>query len=206
MSAELVFQNSSHFQQHWHHFCRYHGHSSLSVSQSSVFFRQGVLLPATCLLRLKSLKSFVGLIQMQCSPSFDCNRGKQNDQCLSYPPDSVGGVTEPPNCVDGGRDAPPSKPHQWGDVHPPLKFPSYSIFRAKGSHKTINFFYHFHGLIPDTNYKHLELFITLGRYSQLHRGLMSPIGYISALRVNQVCKILRDLFSAQSTRFIMCII
>ena len=59
---------------------------------------------------LKVPKRFVGLIQMQCSPSFDCNWGKQNDptacwhqlhprfrvlqqgQCLR---DYVGGVTEP---------------------------------------------------------------------------------------------------------------
>ena len=62
-------------------------------------------------------KRFIGLIQMQCSPSFDCNWGKQNDstacwhqlhpqywvlqqgKCLSYPPDCVGGVTESSNCV-----------------------------------------------------------------------------------------------------------
>ena len=54
-------------------------------------------------------KRFVGLIQMQCSPSFDCNWGKQNNptacwhqlhprywilqqgKCLSYPPDCVCG-------------------------------------------------------------------------------------------------------------------
>ena len=64
-------------------------------------------------------KHFVGLIQMQCSPSFDCNWGKQNDpiacwhqlhprfrvlqqgKCLSYPPDCVGG--------EGAQ--PPSNPH-----------------------------------------------------------------------------------------------
>ena len=64
-------------------------------------------------------KCFIGLIQMQCSPSFDCNWGKQNDpfvcwhqlnpqfrvlqqvNCFTYPPDCVGGVTETPNCVDG---------------------------------------------------------------------------------------------------------
>ena len=54
-------------------------------------------------------KHFVGLIQMQCSPSFDCNWSKQNnptaswhqlhpryrvsqqEKCLSYPPNCVGG-------------------------------------------------------------------------------------------------------------------
>ena len=62
-------------------------------------------------------KRFIGLNQMQCSPSFDCNWGKQNDptacwhqlhpqfrvlqqgKCLSYPPERVGGVTETTNCV-----------------------------------------------------------------------------------------------------------
>ena len=80
---------------------------------------------------LKVPKHFVGLIQMQCSPSFDCNWGKQNDptacwpqlhtptisgftvkgKCLSYPPDCVGGVTETPNCVGGDGAQPPSNPH-----------------------------------------------------------------------------------------------
>ena len=71
-------------------------------------------------------KRFIGLIQMQCSLSFDCNWDKQNDptacwhqlhpqhrvlqqgKCLSYPPDCVGGVTESPNYVGA---APPSNPH-----------------------------------------------------------------------------------------------
>ena len=72
-------------------------------------------------------KRFVGLNQMQCSPSFDWNWGKQNDptacwdqlhprfpvlqqgKCLSYPPDCVGGVTETPNCV-GATPPPPFEP------------------------------------------------------------------------------------------------
>ena len=74
-------------------------------------------------------KRFVGLIQIQCSPSFDCNWGKQNDptacwpqlqqrfqvlpqeKCLSYPPDCVDGVTETPNCVGKEGTVPPSNPH-----------------------------------------------------------------------------------------------
>ena len=62
-------------------------------------------------------KCFVGLIQIQCSPSFNCNWGKQNDTTvywhqlhrrlrvlqqgkrLSYPSDCVGGITETPNCM-----------------------------------------------------------------------------------------------------------
>ena len=64
-------------------------------------------------------KRFVGLNQMQCSPSFDWNWGKQNDltacrhqlhprfwvlqqgKCLRYSPERVGGVTESTNCVGG---------------------------------------------------------------------------------------------------------
>ena len=64
-------------------------------------------------------KCFVGLNQMQCSPSFDWNWGKQNDptacwhqlhprfrvlqqgKCLRYPPERVGGITETTNCVGG---------------------------------------------------------------------------------------------------------
>ena len=78
-------------------------------------------------------KRFVGLNQMQCSPSFDWNWGKQNDptacwhqlhpqfrvlqqkKCLSYPPECVGGVTETPDCVGREGTQPPS--------NPPLKFP-----------------------------------------------------------------------------------
>ena len=128
---------------------------------------------------------------MQCSPSFDCNWGKQNDptacwhqlhpryrvsqqgKCLSYPPDCVGG--------EGAQ--PPSNPHQRG-THTLLKFPPCSLFRPKGGQKTINIFSHFHWLIPDANYKHLECIIMLGTHSKLHRGQMSHIGDISPLRVN----------------------
>ena len=116
-------------------------------------------------------KRFVGLNQMQCSPSFDWNWGKPNDptacwhqlhprfqvllqgKCLSYPPECVGGVTETTNSV-GGEGA-----------VPPLKFPPYSLFRPKGGRKTINFFSHFYGLVPDTNYKRLECFVMLGTQS-----------------------------------------
>ena len=74
-------------------------------------------------------KHFVGLIQMQCSPSLDCNWDKPNDsttcwhqlhpryrvsqqgKCLSYQPDCVDGVTDTPNCVGGKGAAPPLNPH-----------------------------------------------------------------------------------------------
>ena len=73
-------------------------------------------------------KCFVGLLQMQWSPSFDCNWGKQNNptacwhqlhprfrvsqqgKCLSYPPVSMGKVTQILNCVGGegrNRGTPP---------------------------------------------------------------------------------------------------
>ena len=116
---------------------------------------------------------------MQCCPYFDCNYGKQNDPTacwhqlhpqfrvlqqgkrLSYPPDCVGGTP----------------------FEPPLQFHPCSIFRAKGGQKTINYF---HGLIPDTNYKHFECFVMLGTHSEPHRGQMSHIHVcdISALRIN----------------------
>ena len=68
---------------------------------------------------LKVPKHFVGLNQMQCSPSFDWNWGKQNHptacwhqlhprfqilqqgKCLRYPPKRIGRVTETTNCVGG---------------------------------------------------------------------------------------------------------
>ena len=100
-------------------------------------------------------KCFVGLNQMQCSPSFDWNWGKQNDptvcwhqlhprfpvlqqgKCLRYPPERVGGVTETANCVGSEGAVPPLNPINRGT--PPLKFPPYSLFRPKGGRKTINF-------------------------------------------------------------------
>ena len=84
-------------------------------------------------------KRFVGLNQMQCSPSFDWNWGKQNDptacwyqlhlrfqvlqqgKCLRYPPERVGRVTETTICVGGKGAAPPLNPHQQGDT--PFKIP-----------------------------------------------------------------------------------
>ena len=140
-------------------------------------------------------KRFVGLNQMQCSPSFDWNWGKQNDptacweqlhprfrvlqqgKCLSYPPDCVGGVTETPNCVGSEGGTAPFKPPLTGG-HP------YSLFRPKGGRKTSNVLNHFHGFVPDTNYKHLECFVMPGTLSELRRGQMSHICDISALRVN----------------------
>ena len=62
--------------------------------------------------------------------------------------------------------------------NPLLKFPQYSLFRPKGSWKNINFFSHFHGLVPDTNYKHLESFINLRTHSEPRRGEMSHISDI----------------------------
>ena len=77
---------------------------------------------------LKVPRYFVGLIQMQCSPSFDCNWAKQNDpttcwhqlhpryrvlqqgKCLSYTPECMGGVTETPNCICGEGGQPPFEP------------------------------------------------------------------------------------------------
>ena len=79
-------------------------------------------------------KRFVGLNQMQCSPSFDWNWGKQNDptaywhqlhprfevlqpgKCLRYPPERVGGVTETTNYVGGEGALPPSNTPVNGDT------------------------------------------------------------------------------------------
>ena len=63
-------------------------------------------------------------------------------------------------------------------------FPPYSLFRPKGGQKTIIFLSHFHGLVSDTNYKHLKYFIMLGTLSEPRRGQMSHICDISALRVS----------------------
>ena len=121
---------------------------------------------------------------MQCFPSFDWNWGKLNDptvcwqqlhpryrvlqhgKCLSCLPDCVGKKNHRLQMfVIGVRDKP---------------------IRERAAKKTINVFSHFHGLIPDTNYKHLECFVMLGTHSKLHRGQMSHICDISPLRVNTV--------------------
>ena len=145
-------------------------------------------------------KRFVGLNQMQCSPSFDWNWGKQNNptacwyqlhlrfqvlqqgKCLRYPPERIGRATETTICV--GDEGPPSNLHQWGT--PPLKFFPYLLFRPKGGRKSSNFFSHFHGLVPDINYKDLEGFVMLGTHSEPCRGETSHICDISVLRVKSV--------------------
>ena len=66
---------------------------------------------------------------------------------------------------------------------PSLKFPPYSLFRPKGGRKTISFLSHFHGLVRDANYKHLESFVKLGTHSEPRRGEMSHICDVSVPRV-----------------------
>ena len=58
--------------------------------------------------------------------------------------------------------------------------------QPKGGRKTITLFSNFHGVVPDTNYKHLECFIMLGTHSKLCWGQMSHICDISPLRVKQL--------------------
>ena len=126
------------------------------------FFRHGVLLHQLAYRDSKVPKRFIGLNQMQCSPSFDWNWGKQNDptacwhqlhprfrvlqqgKCLMYPPERVGGVTETTNCVGGEWLRP--LPTPVNGRHPPLKFPRYSLFSPKGGRKSINFLPIFMGL------------------------------------------------------------
>ena len=96
--------------------------------------------------------NFVGLNQMQCSPPFDWNWGKQNvpnacwhklhtrfqviqqGKCLSYPPDRVGGVTETKKMRRWWGEASLRTTINGGIL--PLKLPSYSLFRSKGGWKT----------------------------------------------------------------------
>ena len=131
---------------------------------------------STNLLTKTQKPPIVGLIQMQCSTSFDCNWGKQNNpiacwqqlypwfqvlqqgKCLSYTPDCVGGVTETPNCMSGCAP-----------------FES----TLKGGWKPSTFFNNFHGVMPDNNCEHFECFVMLGTHSKLHRGQVSHICVIS---------------------------
>ena len=104
-------------------------------------------------------KRVVGLIQMQCSPSLDCNWGKQNDctacwhqlhpqfrilqqgKCLSYP--------GPPDWVGGSLNPQISRVAR-GCTH-------FEPLLTKGGLKTINFFSHFNGLISDSNYNYTNI-------------------------------------------------
>ena len=103
----------------------------------------------------------------QLHPQF---RVLQQGKCLSYPPDCMDWVTETP--LTRGQRL--------------LKFHPYSLFRPKGGRKTINLFTHFHGLMPNNNYKHLQCFVMLETHSETHRGQMSHICDISTLRVNLI--------------------
>ena len=172
-STKLVFKTTSHFQ-HWHLCCRYLG----PFSDTEYYFQQLAYRDS------KVHKCFMGLIQMQFS--FDCNQGKQNDPTACWHPrgrwlaetfscceTQYGGCTWwNPQLALAERSTAPFEPQG----HYTLKFLHYSIFRAKGGH--------FRGLIPDTNYKHLERFVMLGTHSELHRGRMSHICDISPLKVN----------------------
>ena len=108
----------------------------------------------------KVLKDFGGLIQKQCSPSFDCNWGKQNTPLhvgTSYTHDvgfySNRNVSATQHIVWAGSLNPQIVWMARGlhtlqttinGGHSPLKFPPYSLFRAKGGQKTTTFFTHFH--------------------------------------------------------------
>ena len=72
----------------------------------------------------KVSKHFIGLNQMQCSPSFDLTgankmtplatptiSGFTARKILQLPTRLHGRVTEPPNCVGGKGTAPPSNPY-----------------------------------------------------------------------------------------------
>ena len=120
---------------------------------------------------------FVGLNQMQCSPSFDWNWGKQNDptacwhqlhprfqvlqqgKCLSYHQRARAGAGSLKQQIAWAeRGLRPLRTPVNGGT-PPFKIPPYSLFRPKGlpyCRKTINFFTHFHGFVPNTNYKQMK--------------------------------------------------
>ena len=135
---------------------------------------------------------------MQFSPSFDCNWANKTTPLhvgTSYTHDirfySKRNVSATHQIVWAGSLNPQIawvvrglRPLRTPLTHLPLKFSPCSIFRPKGSQKTIKCFSNFHGLIPDTSYKHLECFVRLGTHSQLRRGQMSHICDISPLRVN----------------------
>ena len=147
-------------------------------------------------------KHFVGLNQMQRSPSSDWNWGKQND------PTACWHQLRPRFLVYSKVNASGTHQSAWtGSLKPqfawaamglhslrttinggtpPLEFPPYSSCRPKGSRKTINFLGHFHGLVPDTNYEHLESFVMIGTHSEPRRGEMSLTCDISLLRVKNI--------------------
>ena len=99
-------------------------------------------------------KHFVGLNQLQCSPSFDWNWGKQNDPTACWHQLHPGGFTATQLHMDhqiawAGSLNPQLRGRLGHSLRtlinggtPPLKIPpppQYSLFRPKGGRKTTNF-------------------------------------------------------------------
>ena len=89
---------------------------------------------------------------------------KHSKKCLGYPPDCVGRVTETPNCVGSEGMCLLQTPIDRGN---PFKIPPppSSIFIPK-CHQL---FSHFHGLITENNYEHIECFVMLQTHSKYIR-------------------------------------
>ena len=139
----------------------------------------------------KVSKHFVGLFQMQCSSSFDCNWGKQNKtHCMLATP-TISGFTAremsrlPTRLRGRGHQIPNCVGHS-------LYNSPCLIFRAKGSRKTINLFLQFSWSYP---WYQLHTFGVLHNARNTVRtawGQMSHICDISPLRIKRK---LNKLFS-----------
>ena len=142
--------------------------SFICILEKNNFYLHGLLLLPTCLLGIKVPKHFVGLIQMQCSPSFDCNWGKENDLTRCW--DHLH-FTPTISCFTAREMSQLStRSHGWGHWNPklrgmrggtapfepqltrdmPFKIPPYSLLGQRADRKTINFLGCFMGLCLTT--------------------------------------------------------
>ena len=144
----------------------YFGHHSLSLPQTWLLFQ----------LAYRDCKRFVGLTQSSAAsalpllPATGANKTTPLHVGTSYTHNfEFYSVSELPTKLRGW---------QGGCAHfaPPLTGDTsfQNSLRARylgqrAAKKTINVFRHFHGLIPDTHYKHLECFVMVGMHSLLCR-------------------------------------
>ena len=86
----------------------YYGHRSLSLPQTWLLFRHGVLLLPTCLLGLESSQELRWGKQNDttacCHQLHPRTQVLQQEKCLRYPPEHVSDVIETKICV-GGKGA-----------------------------------------------------------------------------------------------------
>ena len=137
---------------------------TLSLPQTWLLFWHEVLLVPTCLLGLESCQVLRRIDSNAVLSLLWLQLGQTKQQpCMLAP--MISEMSQLPNKF-------------WGCLTPKLCGQRGGRTRYLGqrtANKTINFFSHFHALISDTNYKHLECFVMLGTHSELRMSQMSHV-------------------------------